>query len=166
MAGKAPPAGDGNGAAAVHRPPTPKPAAAAPVAPDGDGMAKLKQTLAAAKAAQERYATFTQEQVRCKRCNDRATHPQSLWFRWLYVKLKVWPAGMPRRAVLASKGPAPSAAGAEKLGCPGPPDTDSPGAQVQPLTTLHMDVVCNSAILNPAASANCGHHVPYAFVLT
>lgn len=79
MAGKAPPAGDGNGAAAVHRLPTPKPAAAAPAAPDGDGMAKLKQTLAAAKAAQERYATFTQEQVRC---HDRATHSQSLASQW------------------------------------------------------------------------------------
>lgn len=54
------PSSNGNGGSvSVHAPTAPAPTHAA-----ADGIAKLQTVLANAKAGQEKYATFTQEQVR------------------------------------------------------------------------------------------------------
>ena len=49
-------------------PATPAPAAAAGLAPEPDSeLGHLRKVLATAKAAQEKYATYTQEQVKQQR---------------------------------------------------------------------------------------------------
>ena len=49
---------NGNGAKSLAKPDVPAPAPAA-----ADGLEELKRILARAKAAQQEYSTFTQEQV-------------------------------------------------------------------------------------------------------